>query len=142
MNLWMTAGSALGLVAILAGIGVLSYRMAVRPAAVGRKPTAARADAHPSDTPATPATDDLALLRRLLALEAQQEQLAARFTDLQESVNRRFGRLHADKSRNGAAPDPGEDPDPSQLGFELPNPGARSAPPSGVQPRRFLVPRR
>lgn len=142
MNSWMTAGSALVLVAILAGIGVMSYRIAVRPAAAGRKTTAARADAHPSDTLAAPATDDLALLRRLLALEAQQEQLAARFTDLQESVNRRFGRLHADKSRNGAAPDPDPDPDPSQLGFELPPNAATRAAPPVPQGRRFLIPRR
>lgn len=138
----MTAVFALVGCAILAGIVWLSYERGRERAATRRKPGAVTPPPAPADALDTAERDDLGLLRRLLALEARFEQVETRLVDLKEATDRRFGRLHAAKSRDNAQPDDGdgEPGDPAQLElrpFRAPN-GA----PSPDARRRVLVPRR
>ena len=138
----LTAVVALAVCAVLAGAVYLNLSKGRGGAAPRRKSGAVTPSPTPDDTPDTAAPDDLGLLRRLLALEARFEQIEGRLVDLKESTDRRFGRLHAAKSRDALPPTDGEDDDPAQLGIEFtPRRVNGGAPPTEPR-RRFLVPRR
>jgi hypothetical protein len=138
------------LVAAVSGLLVAAIRLNLakgggKHPASGRKSGAEMPPASPSDTPATPATDDLGLYRQLLALKESVESLERRVTDLNESTNRRFGRLDAAQRRGTLAPQP----EASELEDDetLPLPGilnGRAAPAAPGHPtptsRRRLVP--
>lgn len=142
---WTTITASLALVvgAFVAAIAWAGPQLPRPKSAARRKSGADSPAAQPDDTPETPATDDLGMFRRVLALEARLDSAERKHTDLSESVDRRFGRLNADKARQRAAAqddpeEPGADDLPSLFA-----PAASSRPErlNGAQ-RRALIPRR
>lgn len=141
---WITITASLALVvgAAVAAVAWGGAHLARSKSATRRKPGADTPAPRPDDAPEMAATDDLGQFRRLLALEARLENVERRLTDLNESVDRRFGRLNADKARQRAAA--GDDPEPLPEA-ELPSlftpPPGRPERHNGAQ-RRALIPRR
>lgn len=115
-----------------------------RPARGKRAP----GDEQPEDSPATPDERLHRVLSQLADVTLKLDTLERSLADVNESTNRRFGRLYQAKSRGTLPQIEGEDAesapgDTLQQAFPFPPPAARNTGgPTNGAGRRLLVPRR